>query len=134
MKTFVTARKTIFFFQIFLKDVLSKKLHWIMILLVLSRKMIFLSPENIILFFIRKRKDDLSQKVIGNTMFSSNILKRWFFQIIRTWTWSFFVISGKIVLLFSIKYDIFSLKTENERSWSLFPVNFWPHLKRWYWS
>ena len=126
--------KPYFFFQIFLKDVLSKKLHWIMILLVLSRKMIFLSPENMILFFMRKRKDDLSQKVIGNTMFSSNILKRWFFQIIRTWTWSFFVISGKIVLLFSIKYDIFSLKTENERSWSLFPVNFWPHLKRWYWS
>ena len=33
-----------------------------MIFLVLSGKMIFLFPENIILFFRRKMKDDLSQK------------------------------------------------------------------------
>ena len=33
-----------------------------MIFLVLSKKMIFLFPENIILFFRQKMKDDLSQK------------------------------------------------------------------------
>ena len=41
-----------------------------MIFLVLSGKMIFLFPENIILFFGRKMKDDLSQEIHGNTIFS----------------------------------------------------------------
>ena len=53
----------IFFFQIFWKDGLRKKLRWNMIFLVLSGKMIFLFPENLILFFRRKIKDDLSQKI-----------------------------------------------------------------------
>ena len=47
----------------FWKDGLFKKSHWNMIfLVVLSGKMIFLFPENMILFFRRKMKDDLSQK------------------------------------------------------------------------
>ena len=49
-----------------------------MIFLVLSGKMIFLFPENIILFFRRKMKDDLSQK--------------------NTWKYDiFFKCSGKII-------------------------------------
>ena len=59
----VTARKTIFSFsKCFEKMVFPKKSHWNMIFLVLSRKMILLFPENMILFFRHKRKDDLSQK------------------------------------------------------------------------
>ena len=42
--------------------VLPKKSRWNMIFLVLSGKMIFLFPENMILFFRHKRKDDLFQK------------------------------------------------------------------------
>ena len=40
----------------------QKKLPWNMIFLLLSGKMIFLFPENMILYLRRKMKDDLSQK------------------------------------------------------------------------
>ena len=40
----------------------QKKLRRNMVFLVLSGKMTFLLPENMILFFRDKRKDDLSQK------------------------------------------------------------------------
>ena len=42
------------------KMVFPKKLRWNMIFLVLSRKMIFPFPENMILHLRRKMKDDLS--------------------------------------------------------------------------
>ena len=42
--------------------VFPKKSRWNMIFLVLSGKMIFLFPENMILHLRRKMKDDLSQK------------------------------------------------------------------------
>ena len=42
--------------------VFPKILRWNMIFLVLSGKMIFLLPENMILYLRRKMKDDLSQK------------------------------------------------------------------------
>ena len=51
-----------YFLQMFWKDGLSIKLHWNMTFVVLSTKIIFLFPENMILFFRRKMKDDLSQK------------------------------------------------------------------------
>ena len=58
-----------------------------MIFLVLSGKMIFLFPENIILPPRRKIKHDLSQKKKkkkkkkhGNMIFSSNVLKRYSFR------------------------------------------------------
>ena len=60
-----------------------------MIFLVLSGKMIFLFPENMVLFFRQKMKDDLSKKIHGNMIFSSNFLKRWFFQKNRSGIWSF---------------------------------------------
>ena len=65
-----TERKTIFSFsKCFEKMVLPKKSHWNMIFLVLSGKIIFLFPENMILFFRHKRKYDPSQKIPGNLMF-----------------------------------------------------------------
>ena len=58
-----TARKTIFYFsKCFEKMVFPKKSDWNMIFLVLSGKIIFLFPKNMILFFTHKRKYDLSQK------------------------------------------------------------------------
>ena len=48
--------------NVFKKMAFPKKMHWNMIFLVSSGKMIFLFPENMILFFRRKMKDDLSQK------------------------------------------------------------------------
>ena len=60
-------------------DVL-KRLHWNMIFLVLSGKMIFLFTENMILPLGRKMKDDLFQKLHRNMIFSADILKRWHLQ------------------------------------------------------
>ena len=62
-----------------------------MIFLVLSRKMIFLFPGNIILFFRRKMKDDLSEKRTWKYDIFSNVLKRWCFQKNSTGIWSFFL-------------------------------------------
>ena len=114
LKVMATARKTIFSFsKSFEKMVFPKKSHWNMIFLVLSGKMIFLFPENMILFFRHKRKDDLSQKntwkydiffrCSGKIVFPGN-------SRLNT---IFFVISGKMVFIFSRKY-IF-LWAENKR-------------------
>ena len=54
-------KKYIFFFQMFRKDGLSKKIALDYDLSCISGK-IFLFPENMILFFRQKMKDDLSQK------------------------------------------------------------------------
>ena len=52
-----------------------------MIFLVSAGKMIFLFPQNMILFFRLKMKDDLSKKKIhGNMIYYSNVPKRWFLQ------------------------------------------------------
>ena len=77
-------------------------------LLVLSGKVIFLFPENMILPLRRKMKDDLSQKIHGNMIFFSNVLKRWSFRKGLRWDMIFLVLSGKMIL-FSRKHDIFSL-------------------------
>ena len=74
-----------------------------MIFLVLSGRMIFLFPENIMLPLRRKMKDDLSQKnnnkktkkKHGNMIFSSNVLKRWSFQKELSWGMTFLVLSGR---------------------------------------
>ena len=50
-----------------------------MIFLVLSGKVLFLFPENMILLFRHKKKDDLSQKNTGNMIFSSDVLKKMVF-------------------------------------------------------
>ena len=59
-----TTRITIYFLfpNVLKRWSLQKKSHWNMVFVVLSGKMIFLFPENMILLFRRKMKDDLSQK------------------------------------------------------------------------
>ena len=72
-----TARKTIFSFpKCFEKMVFSKKLHGNVIFLVL-----FLFPENMIFFFERKVKDDLSQEINGNMIFSVYMYKCYKYNI-----------------------------------------------------
>ena len=68
-----------------------------MIFLLLSRKIIFIFPENMVLALRRKMKDDLLKKIDGNMIFSSNVLKRWSFQKRPHWDMIFLVISGKMV-------------------------------------
>ena len=105
-----TARKnTISFSKCSEKMIFPKKWHWNGIFLVFSGNMIFLFPKNMMLFVRRKRKDDLSpkKKKIHENMLSSNVLKRWFFQNNLTGNMIFFVISGKMVILFQRKHDIF---------------------------
>ena len=64
-----------YFLQIFWKDGLcKKKSHWNMIFLVFCGKMAFFYPK--IYFFIgRKMKDDLSQEMHGNMIFSVYMYK-----------------------------------------------------------
>ena len=111
MKLYGTPRKNIFFFfEMFWKDGLAKKSHWNLIFLVLSGSMIFIFPENMILFFRRKMKDDLKKKKYMEIWcFLQMFWKDGLSKKIRTWIWSFFVISGKMVYLSSRKCDIFSL-------------------------
>ena len=94
-----TARKTISSFSRHPEKIIFlKNLRWNMIFLVLSGKMTFLFPENIILHLKWKMKDDLSQKKIhGNIIFSSSFLKRWSFQKEPGRDMAFFVLSGKVV-------------------------------------
>ena len=57
----LTVRKTIFSFSgLPEKMIFPKRLRWNMIFLVLSEKMMFLFPENMILHVGREMKDDLS--------------------------------------------------------------------------
>ena len=80
-----------------------------MIFLVLLGKMIFLFPENMILFFRHKRKDDLSQKNTWKYDIFFKCSEKMVFPKNSRLNMIFFVISGKMVFLFSRKYDIFSL-------------------------
>ena len=48
------------------------------------------------------------KKIHGSMIFSSNVLKRWYFQKGLRWDMIFLVLSGKMVL-FPQKHDIFSL-------------------------
>ena len=94
------------------KMVFPKISHWTMIFLVLSWKMIFLLPENMILPPRQKIKDDLSKKKKKNTHMGI-----WYFLHV-SWQDGLF---KKIALehdlccitwkdgIFSRKYDIFSL-------------------------
>ena len=86
----------------------QKKSRWNMIFLVLSGKMIFLFPENMILPLRRKMKYDLSQKIHGTMIFFSNVLRRWSFQKGLRSDMSFLALSEKMVF-FARKQDIFSL-------------------------
>ena len=60
---------TLLFFKCSEKLVFPKNLHQNLVFLVLSRKMVFF-PENMILFFRRKIKDNISQKINRNMIFT----------------------------------------------------------------
>ena len=105
-----TPQKTIFSFsKCFENMVFPKKSHWNIILLISSGKMIFLFPENMILFSRHKRKDDLSQKNTWKYDISFKRSEKMVFPKNSRLNTISFVTSGKIVFLFSRKYDIFSL-------------------------
>ena len=94
-----------------------------MIFLVLSGKMIFLFPENMILHIGRKIKDDLSEKIHGNMIFSLNLLKIWSFQRCCAGTWSFLYYLER--WYFSPENMTFLPWAESERR--PFPGNTWKH-------
>ena len=89
--------------------VFSKKSHRNMIFLVLQEKMIFLFPEDMILFFRQKRKDDLPQKNAWKYDIFFKCSEKMAFPKNSRLNIIFFVIFGKMVLLFCRKHDIFSL-------------------------
>ena len=93
------------FFKYFEKMVFPKQSQWNMIFLVLSGKIIFVFPENMIFSFRHKRK--IIRKIPGNMIFHSNVLKRWFFQKNSCLNMIFFVIPGKMVFLFFEKICYF---------------------------
>ena len=94
-----------------------------MIFLVSSGKMIFL--ENMIQFFRRKIKGDLSlKKRHGNMIYSSNVPTRWSFPKKLHWNMIFFVSWGTMAFLFP-ENIIFFLRTENERWY--FSKNTWKY-------
>ena len=96
------------------KMAFPKESLWNMIFHVLLGKVIFVFLEDMILPLGRKKKDDLSQKIHGNMIFFSNVLKRWSFQKGSRWDMIFLVLSGNVVL-FSQKHVIFSLNGKWER-------------------
>ena len=77
----------IFFFQMFFP--------------VLSGKVIFLFPENVILFFRGKMKDDLSQKNTWKYDIFFNCSKKMVFPKKSHWHMIFLVSSGKIHFFFT---------------------------------
>ena len=124
---FYHCTKTIFSFsKCFEKVVFPKKPHWNLIFIILSGKMIFLFPENLILFFRCQQKDNLSQKITWKydiffkcpekTVFPKSLyLNMTFFVISWIWFFFFFVISEKMVFLFCRKNDISSLEGKWKR-------------------
>ena len=112
-----TARKAIFpFSKCSEKMVFPKKLHWNMIfLVVLSGKMIFLFPENMILFFRQKMKDDLSQKNAWKYDIFFKCSESMVFPKKSRLNMIFLVLSGKIIFFFPENINIFFLWSENGR-------------------
>ena len=102
-----TARKTIFYFsKCSEKMVFPKKSDWNMIFLVLSGKIIFLFPKNMILFFTHKRKYDLSQKNTWKYDIFFKCSENMVFPRSFCLNMIFFVIFGKMVFIFSRKFNI----------------------------
>ena len=105
-----TARKTIFSFSRRPeKMVFPKKLRWNMIFLVLSGKMIFLFPENMILYVRRKMTDDLSQKNTRKYSIFFKLSEKMVFSNRAAPAYDLSCIIWKDGIFFPRKHDIFSL-------------------------
>ena len=87
----------ILFFHTFSKDGLSKKIALEFDLSCIIGKDYISFSRQYDLTPRCKMKDDLSQKNNGNMIFTSNVLKRWFFQKGPRLDMIFLVASGKIV-------------------------------------
>ena len=76
------------------------------------KKLIFPFPENMILFFRRKMKDNLSPKIYGNLIFCASFLKRWSFQKNSHRNMIVLQLSEKMIFLF-IRNSFLYLLTSN---------------------
>ena len=106
----------IFFFQTFWKDGLSKISHWNMIFFVLSGRMIFVFPENMILFIRRKIKDDLFQIYTWKYYIFFKCSEKMVFPKKMHWNMIFLVLSGKIVFFPLKTYFFFGRKIKDDLS------------------
>ena len=96
-----------------------------MIFLVLSGKMIFVFPENIILFFRRKMKDDLSQKNTWKYDIFFKCSEKMVFPKRLLWNMIFLVVlSGKMIFLFSENKILFFRRKMED---NLFPKSIWKY-------
>ena len=111
-------RKPFFFFQTSWKDGLSKNNLLEYDLSCIIRRDDFFFLENMILPYRRKMRDDLSQKIHINMIFSSNVLKRWSFQKGLRWNLIFLILSGKMVFFFSKTWYFFPWEESEGRSFS----------------
>ena len=84
-----------------------------MILLILSRKIVFIFPENMILFFRRKMKDDLSQKNTWKYYIFFKCSKKTVFPKKSLLNMILLILSGNMV--FFPENVILFFWTENER-------------------
>ena len=87
----------------------QKKLHWNMIFLLLSGKIIFLFPENMILYLRRKMKDDLSQKNTQKYDIFFKLSEKMVFPKRAAPAHDPSCIIWKYGVFFSRKHDVFSL-------------------------
>ena len=70
-----------------------------------QKNMMFFPPENMILFFRWKMKDNPSQKMHGNMIFSASVLKRWSFQKLAL-KYDLSLIIRNYDISISLKYDL----------------------------
>ena len=114
----------IFFYQMFWKDGLPKNIALEYDHSVLSGKVIFLFPENMILSFSQKMKDDISQKWTWKCIFFKCSEKMVFQKQNHTGIWTFLYYLERWYV-FLTKNMKFFLWTQNER-WS-FSRNIWKY-------
>ena len=94
-------------------------------LVVLFGKMIFLFPENMILFFRRKMKDDLSQKNTWKYDIFFKCSEKMVFPKRLLWNMIFLVVlSGKMIFLFSENKILFFRRKMED---NLFPKSIWKY-------
>ena len=102
-----TAQKTIFSFSKCSEKMFFPKVkHWNMIFLVLLGKMIFLFPDNLILLFRWKMKDDLSQRNTGKYDLFCKCSGKMVFPKKTSLEYDLSRIIRKDYISFSRKYDL----------------------------
>ena len=85
-------------------------------LVLLSRKMIFLFPENIVLFFRRKMKDYLSEKNTWKYDIFFKCLKKMICPKKSHWNMILLVLSGKMVFFYQKIYSFLGQKIKDDHS------------------